>query len=49
MPEGLSTGEVDKQIAEHREQAGEGHGADETARHERLVSIIEAALLSVVA
>jgi hypothetical protein len=49
VPEGLSTGEVDKQIAEHREQANEGDGKHETARHERLVSIIEAALLSIVA
>jgi hypothetical protein len=44
VPEGLSATEVGKEIAEHRERAGEQH-----ARYERVVGIIEALLLSVVA
>ncbi len=44
MPEGLSTGEVGKEIAEHKKHAeGEGDG------HDRWLSIIEALLLSLVA
>lgn len=49
MPEGLSPSEVGKEIAEHREEAGEARGTHETSRHDRIVSIVEAALLSVVA
>lgn len=49
MPEGLSTGEVGKEIAEHREHGEHDHDAHEPARRERIVSIIEAALLSIVA
>jgi hypothetical protein len=41
MPEGLSSSEVGKEIAERAEHAG--------VRHDRLISIIEAVLLSVVA
>ena len=43
MPEGLSATEVGKEIAEHNEQAVDD------ARRDRVVSIIEAVLLSVVA
>lgn len=47
MPEGLSASEVGKEIGEHKKAAkGEEH---ETARRERLLSITEAVLLSVVA
>ncbi len=49
MPEGLSPAEVGKEIAEHREQAGDDHGKHESSGYGRLVSIVEAALLSVVA
>jgi hypothetical protein len=41
MPEGLGTGEVGKEIAEHREHSREGG--------DRTLAIVEAALLSVVA
>ena len=44
MPEGLSAAEVGKEIAEHREHAAE-HGRG----HGRVVAIVEALLLSVVA
>ena len=43
MAEGLSAGEVGKQIGEHREQS-DGHD-----RRDRTLSIAEAPLLSVVA
>lgn len=47
MPEGLSAAEVGKEIAEHREHAEhETHGR---SRHDRVISIAEAALLSAVA
>ncbi len=46
MPEGLSAGEVGKEIAEHSKEHGP-HDAQE--RHDRLVSIAEAVLLSIVA
>ena len=49
MPEGLSTAEVGKEIAEHREHAGHDHETHEGARHDRMISIIEALLLGVVA
>jgi hypothetical protein len=52
MPEGLSAGEVGKEIAEHREHTeGAGHGGGETehGRHHRWVSIAEALVLSIVA
>ena len=57
MPEGLSPSEVGEQIAEHREHAEHAeHAQDAThaERHEhatrdRAISIIEAALLSIVA
>lgn len=46
MPEGLSAPEVGKEIAEH----AKGHGSkDPHERRDRLVSIIEAVLLSIVA
>ena len=41
MPEGLSSAEVGKEISEHAEREG--------GRHDRVISIIEAVLLSVVA
>ena len=41
MPEGLSSSEVGKEISEHAERTGE--------RHDRLIPIVEAVLLSVVA
>jgi hypothetical protein len=49
VPEGLSTAEVGKEIAEHGEHSGHDDDAHETTRQERLVSIIEAVLLSLVA
>ncbi len=45
MPEGLSATEVGKEIAEHREL----HATEEHSRRDRLVSIAEAVLLSLVA
>ncbi|MBV9805933.1 MAG: hypothetical protein JO286_02060 [Solirubrobacterales bacterium] len=49
MAEGLSAGEVGKEIAEHREHTEHaGHPAAHLGR-DRLISIIEAILLSVVA
>jgi hypothetical protein len=47
MPEGLSAGEVGKEIAEHREHSGPGE--DHGERRDRLLSISEAVLLSAVA
>jgi hypothetical protein len=44
VPEGLSPTEVGKEIAEHDE-----HATGDPDRHERLISIIEAVLLSIVA
>lgn len=49
MPEGLSTAEVGKEIGEHRDHANHGHVAREPAPHDRILSIVEAALLSIVA
>ena len=51
MPEGLSASEVGKEIAEHHEHTDHDHdhGASEPSRHDRLVTIAEAVLLSVVA
>jgi hypothetical protein len=46
MPEGLSPGEVGKEIGEHGKQAAHAGAQD---RHTRLLSIIEAVLLSLVA
>jgi hypothetical protein len=56
-PEGLSAAEVGKEIAEHREHVehaagahpGGAQAADEHARRDRIISIVEALLLSVVA
>ena len=45
MSEGLSAAEVGKEIAEHRERSHSGEGS----RHDRIISIIEAVLLAVVA
>src|SRR3954469_6758524 len=42
MPEGSSATEADKEIGEH------AHGHGSVQRHERLISIVEAVLLSVV-
>ncbi len=56
MPEGLSASEVGKEIAEHREHAEHAeHGESSEhrpaghARRDRLISIVEALLLSIVA
>lgn len=50
MPEGLSAGEVGKEIAEHRKHASVDHDDDHTQDgHDRWLSIIEAVLLSIVA
>ncbi len=53
MPEGLSAAEVGKEIAEHHEHTGHDHdhdhGAPEPDRRDRLVTIAEAVLLSIVA
>jgi len=50
MPEGLSPGEVGKEIAEHREKAGaEGGSGAEATGQERWLTITEAVLLAVVA
>jgi hypothetical protein len=48
VPEGLSAGEVGKEIAEHKERSAPAPKKDKE-RHDRLLSIIEAVLLSVVA
>jgi hypothetical protein len=54
MPEGLSPGEVSKEIAEHRERFAEaeaeaGSETEAPSRHDRRLSIAEALLLSLVA
>jgi hypothetical protein len=49
VPEGLSAAEVGKEIAEHREHTGEEHGAEGHTRRDRVISIAEAVLLSIVA
>ena len=53
MAEGLSASEVGKEIAEHREHAEHSehseHPASGHARRDRLISIVEALLLSIVA
>ncbi len=46
MPEGLSAVEVGKEIGEHAKRSGDDGGAD---RHDRMISILEAVLLSLVA
>ena len=53
MPEGLSPGEVGKEISEHRahaleEEEKDGSGAEAKGR-DRVMTIIEAVLLAVVA
>src|SRR5436309_3438882 len=49
MPEGLSTSEVGKEIAEHHEHTTGEHAKADHAARDRVVSIVEAVLLSVVA
>jgi hypothetical protein len=50
MAEGLSTSEVGKEIAEHREHAQHvDHTAGEHAARDRVISIVEAVILSIVA
>jgi hypothetical protein len=52
MPEGLSAGEVGKEISEHRAHAEEERkqqGSGEATGRERVMTIIEAALLAIVA
>jgi hypothetical protein len=46
VPEGLSPAEVGKEIAEHRKH---GHEVQDSAHHDRWLSIVEAVLLSLVA
>ena len=48
MPEGLSPSEVGREIAEHRTRAAGGRAAESTGR-DRVITIIEAILLAVVA
>ncbi len=49
MPEGLSASEVGKEIAEHHEHTSEEHAETHHAGRDRVISIIEAVLLSIVA
>lgn len=51
MPEGLSAGEVGKEIAEHKEHDAAAHGGKEVEgeRRDRWISILEAVILSLVA
>ena len=49
MPEGLSPGEVGKEISEHRARAAEKGSAGEATGRDRLITIVEALLLAVVA
>jgi hypothetical protein len=51
LPEGLSAGEVGKEIAEHKEQEAAAHGGKEVEgkRGDRWISILEAVMLSFVA
>ena len=49
MPEGLSPSEVGKEIAEHRARAAKNGPAAEHKGRDRLITIVEAALLAVVA
>jgi hypothetical protein len=51
VPEGLSPAEVGKEIAEHHEHTNHDHdhGDSEHPRHDRLVTIAEAVILSIVA
>jgi hypothetical protein len=51
MPEGLTAAEVGKEIAEHKKQHQEhsDEGTEGHSRHDRLISIAEAVLLSAVA
>jgi hypothetical protein len=51
LPEGLSAGEVGKEIAEHKERHAAAHGGKEpeSERRDRWLSILEAAMLSFVA
>ena len=49
MPEGLSPGEVGKEIAEHQARAAENGPAAESTGRNRLITIVEAFLLAVVA
>ena len=46
MAEGLAPQEVGKEIAEHSKHEGRGNGHE---RHDRIISIAEAILLSIVA
>ncbi len=48
MPEGLSPAEVSKEIAEHKEKQREAP-EEQPSRHDRVLSVIEALLLSLVA
>lgn len=49
MPEGLSPSEVGKEIAEHRARAAKNGPAAESTGRDRLITIVEATLLAVVA
>jgi hypothetical protein len=48
MPEGLSAAEVGQGIHEHGEELAAGHGGGHLAHHGKLISIVEAVLLSIV-
>ncbi len=47
MPEGLTATELGREIGSHAEHVA-AHGGEHTHRHDRLLAILEAALLSVV-
>jgi hypothetical protein len=49
VPEGLSASEVGKEITEHREHTSDEHARADRGGHHRLLSIVEAVLLSIVA
>jgi len=49
VPEGLSPSEVGKEIAEHRARAAKNGPTAERKGHDRLITIVEATLLAVVA
>jgi hypothetical protein len=49
VPEGLSTSEVGKEIAEHHEHTGHDHAAHAATHRDRWVAIVEAIMLSIVA
>jgi len=49
VPEGLSAAEVGKEIAEHRKHGEEAEAKADTERRDRIISVVEAIVLSLVA